>query len=56
MFLGIPTYLALLRVFKVDEMDFLFSALKRRLIRRPRDAGNGDGPAAEPVDVTPMTD
>ena len=55
MILGVAAYLRLLRVLKVDEMDYLFSALKRRLTRR-RNGPNDQGDIAEPVDAAPMVE
>ncbi len=55
MILGVTAYLGLLRVLKVDEMDYLLSALKRRLTRR-RSGPNGKDGIAEPVDTAPMVD
>jgi len=45
MLLGGAVYLALLKVFKVDEMDYLWSALRRKLSRRRPDTEQDEASA-----------
>jgi hypothetical protein len=40
-------YFALLRLFKVNELDYLWSALRRKFFKRP--GGGGGTPTPEPV-------
>jgi putative peptidoglycan lipid II flippase len=46
MLLGGAVYFALLKLFKVDEMDYLWAALRRKLFRR---RGNGEEPEEGPT-------
>ncbi|MHB9038457.1 MAG: murein biosynthesis integral membrane protein MurJ, partial [Armatimonadota bacterium] len=51
MALGGATYLGLLRVLKVDELDYLWSGLRRRIFKRP---GGGTGVPPSPAIVEPV--
>lgn len=48
MLVGGAVYFALLKLFKVDEMDYLWSALRRKLFRR---RGNGEEGPTAPLDM-----
>ena len=50
MLLGGAVYFSLLKLFGVDEMDYLWSALRRRFTRRREDNGT-DTPNTPPVDI-----
>jgi|GEM_PF-24394 len=51
MLIGGAAYLGLLKLFKVDEMDYLWAALRRKLFRRrASDAESEEGPSA-PMDM-----
>lgn len=50
MLLGCAVYFALLKLLKVDEMDYIWSALRRKFSRRRNDGG-GEEPAAALPDM-----
>lgn len=50
MLVGAIVYLPLLKLFGVDELDYLWSALRRRLSRRPNGQQGGSPGTVEPFD------